>query len=470
MSTRLKTVLFGVAVLLFAAVLFVLLAPGEDESAPMTAQSAYLTEKPPVSNRTLVRTGSSLASDPVAATREVLARVASDDQDPRPQLAILLASNFQSLEQIYAEARRILGPSTRIFGGSASTRAIMTEKGLLSVGPGASSPTGLVAMIIRSSEIGFGVGSASPTHGASRRETTRRAVEEAVRDARKPGKQPSALLVLADPKEGEGVARGLDDVLGKSVPVAGGCVSGPSNSVIGNAVRTLGVAALALYTDLPMGWTFEGGFDVSDAHSGQVTAVSEDGRIVETIDGRPATDVYNEWTQGQVARLYPSHTPGNVIDAIDALTLYPCYRKFRSPDGRVYTIFSHAWPADPTLTNRSLQLASSVEKGDRLYLGRGSWETLLNRIGNLPAKAKLQAGMDAGDRTILGIGFICSGVFGSIPRAERGKIPVLLNYSHGGAPFVGMVTAGEFGNLPGIGNKYGNLLTSFLTVGPKTLK
>ncbi len=464
MTTQVKTVLFVVAVLLVTAtLLFVLLWPGPEGPPVLAPQPQPSGGTVSVSSFTFVGTGSSRLSDPTFATREALSQAATGGAS-KPKLAVIFASNFASFNGIYAEARRTFGPDTRIFGGASSTRAVMTQRGLLSVGATGTSPAGLVAMTINSSEIDFGVGSAAQLPHETARETTRRAVDAAIRNSGRYDRRPSAVVVLACPNEGEAVAAGLDDVLDKAVPVVGGCVAGPSNSVIGNDVLTCGVAVMVLYTDLPIGWTFEGGFDVTDARGGQVTGISDAGRTIDTIDGRPATDVYNEWTEGEVARLFASHTQG---EAIDSLTLYPCYRKFRSPDGHVYMIFTHTWPDDPSLVRRSLRLGSSVERGDRLYLARGSWETLLNRIGNLPIKAKVQAGMDAGNRTIFGLGFICSGVFGAIPQAERPKIPVLLDYAHGGAPFLGMVTGGELGSLPGIGNKYGNLLTSFLTIGPR---
>jgi len=67
----------------------------------------------------------------------------------------------------------------------------------------------------------------------------------------------------------------------------------------------------------------------------------------------------------------------------------------------------------------------------------------------------------------LAIGFICGGVMGVIPETEREKLPILINYTNNNAPFIANFTWGEQGHFPGIGNKHGNLLTSFLVIGPK---
>jgi hypothetical protein len=50
---------------------------------------------------------------------------------------------------------------------------------------------------------------------------------------------------------------------------------------------------------------------------------------------------------------------------------------------------------------------------------------------------------------------------------EREKIPLLINYANNNGPFIANFTWGEQGHFPGIGNRHGNLLTSFMVVGPK---
>lgn len=89
----------------------------------------------------------------------------------------------------------------------------------------------------------------------------------------------------------------------------------------------------------------------------------------------------------------------------------------------------------------------------------------MNRIGNLPTHAKVYGGIDVNTRPILGIGYICAGVMGVIPETEREKLPLLINYANNDAPFIANFTWGECGLFPGIGNKHGNLLTSFLVIG-----
>ena len=68
-----------------------------------------------------------------------------------------------------------------------------------------------------------------------------------------------------------------------------------------NEVYERGICLAVLYTDLPLGWTFEAGFDVTEKHAGIATKV--EGQALVEIDGRPALDVYNEWVDNEIGRL-----------------------------------------------------------------------------------------------------------------------------------------------------------------------
>jgi len=51
------------------------------------------------------------------------------------------------------------------------------------------------------------------------------------------------------------------------------------------------------------------------------------------------------------------------------------------------------------------------------------------------------------------------------------KLDSKINYTNNNAPFISTFTWGEQGYFPGIGNKHGNLLTSFLVIaGPEDNK
>jgi hypothetical protein len=255
-------------------------------------------------------------------------------------------------------------------------------------------------------------------------------------------------VILAMPTLGveEEALEGIEEVVGKSTPILGGTTGGPTFAVFGeSAAYNEGISLAAIYTDLPVGWTFEGGFDVTDPHAGIVTKV--EGQAIVEIDNRPALDVYDEWLDGKIGRLYQEIGDSGVIR--DLLTLHPIYRKYTSPSGQDYFLFS------------------KIKVGEKIYLSHGTWETLINRIGNLPSHAKLHGDMGVDAAPIFGIGYICGGVMGAIPETEREKLPLLISYANNDAPFIACFTWGECGHFPGIGSKHGNLLTGFLVIGDK---
>lgn len=267
------------------------------------------------------------------------------------------------------------------------------------------------------------------------------------------------------------LAKDRDALLGHSLPLFedvrskyGVTVGGPAIAVFGeDEIYNEGVSLAVIYTDLPVGWTFEGGFDVTDKHSGIVTKVQ--GQTIVEIDNKPALDVYDEWLGGEIERLHKQVGKPDVIK--DLLTLHPVYRKYTSSSGQDYFLFSHPWPKDDEMKSRSVLTSTKIRAGERIYLSHGTWETLINRIGNLPRNAKLQGDIRVNSRPILAIGFICGGVMGVIPEAEREKLPFLINYANDNGRFIATFTWGEQGYLPGVGCKHGNLLTSFLVIGPE---
>ncbi len=124
-----------------------------------------------------------------------------------------------------------------------------------------------------------------------------------------------------------------------------------------------------------------------------------------------------------------------------------------------------AYDSDPRLTARSLEIGMRARVGGRLYLAKGTRQTLFARITNLPTKARERGDIET-QPPLLGFGFVSSGVMSLIPARERPKAPLLMSRNEGGTPFLAIVSWDEHGYLPGVGNEYGNLQGSFLAIGP----
>lgn len=453
---------------LVAISLFFLLRRGEQEFQLVPKERTIGASGMPDSP---VGTGWSTKESAEEAVKEAVDMALGGKSDRTPDFAIIFASSGSDTEAILSTAKKLFGNGTKIYGGTSDSRAVMTDKGFVKVAERAyqyslmEGKRGLAVMTVTSEDIVFGVGSTNFSAYPSVQQASKVAILNALKSAGKSQNElPQAVLVTPTIGTEEEVIEGIEEVVGKNVPILGGTCGGPVFGVFGqDEVYSEGVSLAVIYTDLPVGWTFEGGFDVTDPHTGIVTKTA--GQAICEIDNRPALDVYDEWLGGEIGRLYENIGKPDVIR--DLLILHPIYRKYTSPNGQVFFLFSHPWPKDQTLKDRSIMTSTKVRTGERIYLSRGTWETFVNRIGNLPRKAKEKGGIEFEKRPILAIGYICGGVMGIIPEAERGTLPLLINYTNNDGPFIANFTWGEQGNFPGIGNKHGNLLTSFLVIGGK---
>lgn len=345
----------------------------------------------------------------------------------------------------------------------------MTNKGFIKVGaksyPQPHGNQGLALMTVTSADILFGVGSANFSAYPSVQEASQAAVRQAIRSAGKsPGEIPQAILITVTQGVEEEALEGIAAVAGQGALVLGGTAGGPQFAVFGDrSVYPEGISLAVIYTRLPVGWVFEGGFDVVNTPSGIVTKV--EGRTIVEIDHRPALEVYDEWLGGKITKLVEEVADERVIK--DLMTLHPCYRQYLSADGQEYFLFSHPWPKDRTLKDKSIMTSTKIKEGERIHLSYGTWERLINRIGNLPTLARVRGNMRTDRKAVLGIGYICAGVMGVIPETEREKMAFLVNYANRDAPFLAAFTWGEQGQFPGVAYKHGNLLTSFLLIGEK---
>jgi len=466
-------IVFATVVALLAGIAAVSYVRQADDQFQLIPQKR-IVERSGEAEEAEVGTGWSTKEDPGEAVKEALGMALAGKKSRVPHFAIVFATSGGDTQQILLQLRELLGDKTRIYGGSSDSRGVMTDKGFVKAaetGYGYGPPQrkhALAIMTVTSEYINFGVGSANCAAYPSVQEASKAATLNAILNAGKPqSEMPRIVLVTTPSSLEEEAIEGIEQVLGTETPIIGGTAGGPVSTSFGERqAYASGISLTAIYTDLPMGWTFEAGFDVPDQHSGVVTKV--EGRTIAEIDNRPSLDVYDEWLDGHIGQLAEKSTDPASIREL--LTLHPLYRKYTSPSGQNYFLFSHPWPKDDSLKSRSFTTSTQIKEGERVYLCHGSWQTLLNRIGNLPRKAKLNAGIRIDTKPILGIGYICAGAMGVIPESEREKISLLINHANNGAPFIGPFTWGEQGHFPGMANAHGNLLTGFLVIGERPKK
>ena len=421
---------------------------------------------------TKVGTGWSTKESPDEAVKEAVEMALQGRLDEPPDVAFIFASSGSDMLSVLLNANKLFKGRTKIYGGSSDSRGVMTNKGYAGATKRGyeyakmEGKRSLAVMTVSSKDIVFGVGSADCDAFPSVQNAAKAAVLVAIKSAEKtPAEMPQMVILTSPQGFEEETIEGIEEAFDGKIPILGGTAGGPTFASFGkDKVFEKGISLAVIYTDLPVGWWFEGGFDVKGPHSGVVTKV--DGQHILEIDHRPALDVYDEWLGGKIGRLVKENQ--NRFDQVRTLLiLHPFHRRYPAPGGRTYSLFSHPWPKDKDLLERAVSTSTKIKVGERIYLSHGTWETLMNRIGNLPKHAKVQGGMAYESKPVFGIGYICAGVLGIIPESERAKVPELLNYSNNDAPFIGSFTWGEQGHFPGVGNKHGNLCTSFLVIGRK---
>jgi hypothetical protein len=142
----------------------------------------------------------------------------------------------------------------------------------------------------------------------------------------------------------------------------------------------------------------------------------------------------------------------------------PLCKVLKGKEGQIGYITAHPLPNKENLTNKFLPVAAAIETGSTVRLFAGTWQTILNRAEYLPAKALIQGEMSSRDGA-WGVVFFCRGASKVIPASELPKVPLLINNSIEEVSFVGLITGGEQGPIPGIRNVHANLAECMVIVG-----
>jgi hypothetical protein len=413
-------------------------------------------------------TGYSTAEDSKAAIREAIDMASKRSGKNQADFCIIFGSSESDFSSILTETKQILGNKIKIFGGTSNLGSVMTEQKYLKAcaknDSGTQIEKTLAVMTISTKDIVFGTALVNVSDSASAHDAAATVVKKAIEDAGKTiENKPKVILLYVTKGIEEETVAGIESVTGKDVPIFGGTAGGPKRIVMSNeGAYEKGISVAVLYTDLPVGLAFEAGYDITGKHSGVVTKVT--GQNIEEIDGKPAIDVYNEWMDGEIERLAKKEMK-KPAEIESFLALHPFYRKYTSSEGQDYYLFSRPWLNDPNMVNKFIKTNTKIMPQEKIYLSHGTWDILMNRMGIVASNAKMRCGLEPADKPALVMGIICGGMMGCIPEAEKSKFPYLINYSTSSDCIIGAFTSGEQGHFPGVGNKHGNLATSFLVIG-----
>jgi hypothetical protein len=331
--------------------------------------------------------------------------------------------------------------------GCTSCQGVMTEEGVH-----AQNGYALALLGIQDAPGAYGVGCCQ--QGAAPREAARTALTRALADADRTGELPDYLWLNASPGNEEQVILGLQDVVGANVPIVGG--SAADNDVAGRwqlltraAVETDAVVVSVLFPSGRSAYSFQSGY-TPNVLKGTVTSAT--GRVIHTIDHKPAADVYNIWTGGLLDDVLPAG--GNVLLKT---TLTPLGRVAGKVGEVSYFSLSHP---DAVHADGSLSLFTHVEPGQEMFLMRGSIDGLVTRAARVAQAAIELEDLDTDD--LLGAIIVyCAGCMLTV-QDRMPEVVEKLNQTLGGKPFIGIFTFGEQGCLLDGTASHGNLMISSL--------
>lgn len=345
--------------------------------------------------------------------------------------------------------RSLLNTPTQIQGNSSAV-AVMTPDGyhLGKVGS-------IAVLGVSSAKVHIGVGSAD-LDKLTPREAGKQAIQAAMSNAHQTVK-PQMVYIMTVPGKEEETLKGIEDIIGREVPIIGGSsgdetLSGKWSQIGNDEVLKNGVILSAVYTDLKIGKEYEFGYERSLNHG---IATKAEGRTLYEIDGKPAAEVYNDWTDEQFSEELKKG--GSILAKA---TFYPLAKLVKGEEVS-YLCVSH--PGIINLPEKSITMFANIDKGDEVVLLHGNWEWLVNRAQSTARKAMLSENIAPGEGLFAFYTF-CAGTLLAIPESERPKIPVLLKEELGDIPFVSGFTLGEQTFMPGVGNQHTNLVNSIAII------
>ncbi|MFX1519761.1 MAG: FIST signal transduction protein [Promethearchaeota archaeon] len=307
-------------------------------------------------------------------------------------------------------------------------------------------PDGTVGvMVVSSPDIVLRVASIEVTgDGVSSGET---AIKNAMEAAGKTV-PPSLLLMISAIGVEEGIIRGLTNVIGsKAFPFVGG--TSADNTIEGNWKQFDGknvysdrVVLGALYTDLRVGFSYGHGY--KPVKSGKVTKA--EGRTLYEIDGRPAAEVYSDWT-------------GKSLDSIKGgqILSESFFEPFGVPVKNDYRIVHMINVGD----DRSITSAAVINEGEEVFLMNSKPNILIEETNKLFKRA-----LEVGKITTPGFGILvhCAGrrlALGDKIQQVVGQVKSNLP----DAPFIGFNAFGEQACTFEAGAMHCNLVQSAAVVG-----
>jgi hypothetical protein len=377
--------------------------------------------------------------------REAYEQVRGQLEGPA-DLYLLYSSVAYDSESLNAMLGDLAG-DTPIHGGT-SCKGVMSHRGV-AVEQG----RGLGLAGLRAPDGAFGVGSAA-IDGQPKR-AARQALQEALAQSGRVGEVPRMIWVTGEPGHEERFIEGLEELVGSNVPIMGGSaadneVAGQWHQFANGEVLSGSLVVTVLFSSTPIGFSFHSGYEPTE-NRGTVTRA--EGRVLHEIDGEPAAQLYNEWTEGAIEE--DLQEGGSVLAKT---TLHPLGRKVGEVEGTPYYKLSHP---EQVTEGGALTLFTEVEEGEDLVCMTGTADSLTSRAGRV-AEAAQEMPFGADHELTGALVTYCGGCMLAVEE-RLDEVAAGLDEELEGAPYLGMFTFGEQGCFLGEENQHANLMISVVT-------
>lgn len=296
---------------------------------------------------------------------------------------------------------------------------------------------------------GGAYGAAAESFDTDIGEPTARAIHRAMIAADRAGEAPDLVFVTTVPGTEEAVLAAIACELGTDIPVAGGTAADDALAghwSIGDAhsTHTNGVVISVLYPSRAPTLAFSSGY-VPAGVGGIVTAA--EGRRIDRIDGKPAAEVYNGWTEGTVSEAIAA----GGAKVLATTGLRPIGRLVDRTVGEREYVLSHP---EEVHADGALSFFSQFSVGDRIELMHGTIASLITR-----APRVVDGVLEGGSGRVAGALVVyCAGCMLTVGD-RMSEVPAQIGAALN-APFLGVFTFGEQGRLGAAANRHGNLMIS----------
>lgn len=394
-----------------------------------------------------IATGCSKKSNESEAVREAYAQLT--EKMSTPSFLFVLSTVTYNNKMIMHELNTLM-VDTKLIGGT-SCIGLFTERGYCSENKRA---LGLFGIKDDMGCFGIAALSLSDNPFSDGQEVIRKALNNAGR----PGELPNMILLTSAPGHEEDLLKGIMSVVGVDVPIFGGTsadntISGLWQQFCGEEIYQNGIAVAVIYASQAIGYAFHNGY-IPTEQAGIVTKTT--GRIVNTIDNKPAADLYNQWSEGLI-----QSSLGTDSNILAHSTFHPLGCEVGKIGTIPYYNLSHP---NEIFADGSMSFFSGLQVNDRVVFMEGTKESLKIRIKRVIHLAKENFLHNGGQKSKGAFIVYCAGCFLAIQDEIKDVIDNV--YSElPDEPFLGMFSFGEQGCLFGGENRHGNLMISAIIFG-----